>query len=109
MDVTTIIRSFKKSYFHVSYNLRMPGTLAWQRPGLDDACQSGKMATLLNILLSVSKMLLLPDCRVKYYDYFVKWCSGVACDWFVSLDVGLILALLHHGINSRTLFHLLFN
>ena len=58
----------------------MPGTLAWQRPGLGDACQSGKMASLLNSLFFMFKILLLPNYRVKY-DYIVKWCSGVACNW----------------------------
>ena len=38
-------------------------------------------------------MLLLPNYHVTYYDYIVKWCSGIACNWCVSVDVGLILAL----------------
>ena len=72
----------------------MPSKLAWQRPGLGDACQSGKMATLLNSLLFfVFKISLLTNYGVKYYDYIVKWCSGIACNWCASLDVGLILAL----------------
>ena len=28
-----------------------------------------------------------------YCDYIVKWCSGVACNWSVSLDIFLMLAL----------------
>ena len=47
---------------------------------LGDACQSGKMATLLNSLFFMFKILFLPNYRVKYYDYIVKWCSGVACN-----------------------------
>ena len=42
----TIIRSFRKSYFHVSYSLPMPGTLAWQRSSRGDAGQRGKIVTL---------------------------------------------------------------
>ena len=90
---STIIQSFRKSYFHISHRRRMPGTLAWQRPRLGDACQSGKMATLFNSLFFVFKISFLPNYRVKYYDYIVKWWSGVACKWCVSLDIGLGLAL----------------
>ena len=73
----------------------MPGTLAWQWPGLGDACQSGMMSTLFNSLFFVSKISFLPNfggvvptrrvpdgrgpisaCQnhygVKYYDYIVK-------------------------------------
>ena len=49
----------QKCYFHVSYRRRMPGSLTWQRSGLGDACQSGKMAPLLNSLFFVFKSLLL--------------------------------------------------
>ena len=56
-------------------------------PGLGDACQSGSMATLLNSLFFVFKILLLPNYRVKYCDHIVKWCSGVACNWRVSIDI----------------------
>ena len=45
-----LIRPFRKSYFHVSYSRRMPGTLAWQWAGLGDACQSGEMAIPSNSL-----------------------------------------------------------
>ena len=43
----------------------MPGTLAWQRRSLDDSCQSGKMAELLNSLLFVFNISFLPKYRVK--------------------------------------------
>ena len=73
----------------------MAGTLAWQQPGLGDACQNGKMAILLNALLFLFRISLLFDYRVKYYDYIiVEWCSGVACNWYVSLDIALVLALI---------------
>ena len=73
----TIIGSFSKIYFHVSYRRRMPGTLANQRPRLGDACQNSEMATPLNSLSFVSKIFFLPKYRVKYYDYIVKWYSGI--------------------------------
>ena len=86
----------------------MPGTLAWQRPGLGDACKSGKMVTLWNSLFFVFKMLLLPNYRVKYYDYIVKWCISIACNWCVSLDICLILALTNCVCLNVCLFVCLF-
>ena len=68
----------------------MPDMLAWTLLGLGDGYQSGKMATLLNALFSVFKISFLPNYRVKYYVYLVKWCSGAACNWCVSLDIALI-------------------
>ena len=62
------------------------------RTGLGDACQSGNMSILLNSLFFVFKISFLPNYCVKYYDYIVKWYSGVACNWCVSLDIALILA-----------------
>ena len=50
------------------------------------------MVTLLNSLFFVFKILLLPNYHVNYYDFIVKWCSGIACNWCVLLDFGLILA-----------------
>ena len=38
----TIMRSFRKSYFNVSYCRHMPGTLARWLPSIGDACQSAK-------------------------------------------------------------------
>ena len=72
----------------------MPDTLAWQRAGLRDTCQSVKMATLLNSLFFVVEISFLPNYSVKYHDYIVKRCSRTACNWFVPLDIGLILALI---------------
>ena len=63
----------------------MPAMLARQRPRLGDACHGGKMATLLTSLFFMFKMLFLYNYCIKYYDYIVKWCSGVACNWWVSL------------------------
>ena len=70
----------------------MPGTLAWLQPGLGDTCQSGKTATPLNSLFFAFNISLC----VKYYDYIVKWCGGIACSRCVSLVIGLILALIVH-------------
>ena len=36
-----------------------------------------KMAASLNSLFFVFKMSSLPKYRVMYYDYIVKWCSGI--------------------------------
>ena len=64
-----------------------------------DACQSGKMATLLNSLLFVIKISLL------YIDCIVKWCSCVTCNCRVLLDIGLILALIfNHHFHGRLEF-----
>ena len=43
-------------------------------------------------------MSLLRNYYVKYYDYIVKWCSGIACDWCASLDIAYILALIGHSL-----------
>ena len=80
--------------------------MAWQRPSLGDACKSGKLLTLLNSLFFVFKIALLPKYRVNYYDYIIKMCSGVACNWCVSLDSGLILVLNLHKVSIRTVGNL---
>ena len=62
---------------------------------LFDVCQSCNISTLLNSLFLVFNISFLPrpNYRVKYFDYIVKWCSGVACNWQVSLYIALIVAL----------------
>ena len=40
-------------------------------------CQSSDMAALLNSLSFAFANSFLPKYCVKYYDYIVKWCSGV--------------------------------
>ena len=64
----TIIRSLQKVIFAFpTVDVRHAvGTLAWQRPSLGDSCKSGKMATLLNSLFSVSNIMII-----------VKWCNGI--------------------------------
>ena len=57
----TIKRSYINNYFHVSYRRRLSGTLAKQWPGIGDACQQVKIATLLNSLFFVIKMSFLPN------------------------------------------------
>ena len=61
---------FSKRLF-VSYRRCMPRTLAWRRAGLDHACESGNMATLLTSLLFVFEILFLHKYRVNYYDYLL--------------------------------------
>ena len=68
---------FSERTFHVSYRRCMPAALARQRRSLGDSCQSGKMAALFNSLFVVFKISFLPKYHVKYYDYIVKWCSGI--------------------------------
>ena len=63
------------------------------------------MATLLNSLFFVLEMLLLPNYRVKYHDYIVKWCSGVACNWCISLDIGVISALKNENTGKKQKIH----
>ena len=49
---------------------------------------------MLNSLSFVFKFSFLPKYRViYYYDYIVKWCSGMQFNWRVSLDIAQILAL----------------
>ena len=69
-------------------------------PSHGDACQSGSMATLLNSLFFVFKISLLPRYRVKYYDHIVKWCSGVACNWRVSMDIFALTVVFCDRINN---------
>ena len=61
------------------------GHLVWSLTCLGDACQSGKMATLLNSLLFLFKMLPLPNYLVINYDYnIVKWCSCMCSKFKIS-------------------------
>ena len=85
----TIILSFWKRYFHVSYRRWMPDTLAWQRQAL---VMHAKVARWRHFWIHYFSCLkfVLPNYCVKYYDYIVKWCSGLACNWCVSLDIVLI-------------------
>ena len=57
--------------------LHPPVHVCRQRSGHGDPCQSSDMATLFNSLSFVFKILFLPKYRVEYYDYIVKWCSGI--------------------------------
>ena len=52
------------------------GHVGLAAPGVGDACQSGETATLLNSIFFVLKISLLPNYRVKSYDYVVK-CGAV--------------------------------
>ena len=68
-------------------------TINWTRQSIGGACQSSEMAALLNSLSFMFKYVFLPTYRVKHYGHIVKWCSGIQCDWCVSLDIAYILAL----------------
>ena len=46
-----------------------------------------KMAAQFNSLFFVFNISFLPKYLVKYYDYIVKWCSGIQCNWCVSMDI----------------------
>ena len=65
-------------------------TYARQQPGSVTYTNDGDT---VEIIIFVPKISLLPNYSVKYYDYIVKWCGGVVCNWRVSLDIPLILAL----------------
>ena len=52
-------------------------TLIWPLQSIAGGCQSSEMAALLNSLSFAFANSFLPKYRVKYYDYIVKWCSGV--------------------------------
>ena len=52
------------------------------------------MAALLNSLPFAFTDSFLPKYRVKYYDYSIKWCFEIKCNWCVSMDIDLILALM---------------
>ena len=67
------MQSFQRELF--SRFLLLP--LNWPRRSIGSGCQSSEMAALLNSLSFVFKNLFLPNYRVKYYDYIVKWCSGI--------------------------------
>ena len=73
----------------------MSVTINWTWQSIGGACQSSKMAALLNSLSFVFKYVFLPT-----YDYIVKWCSGIQCNWCVSLDIAYILALTTMHINA---------
>ena len=60
-----------------SYRRRIPATLIWPLQSIAGGCQSSEMAALLNSLSFAFANSFLPKYRVKYYDYIVKWCSGV--------------------------------
>ena len=55
----------------------IPATLIWPLQSIAGGCQSSEMAALLNSLSFAFANSFLPKYRVKYYDYIVKWCSGV--------------------------------
>ena len=71
---------FRQSNIHVSYRHRIPATIIWPRQSLGGGCQSSEMAALFNSLSFAFTNPFLPKYRVKYFDYIVKWCSGIWCN-----------------------------
>ena len=53
-----------------------------------------KVAILVTSLFFVFKIFFLPMYRVNYFDYIIKWCFGIQCNWCVSLDIAQILGLI---------------
>ena len=51
--------------------------------------------------------LILPNYRISYYDFILKWFTDVRCNWCVSLDIALIFASVF--FNSHVSPYLLFD
>ena len=68
---------FSDGYFHVSYRRRIPATLIWPQQSLGSSCQTTEITTLLNSISFLFEISFLPKYLVIYYDYIVKWCSGI--------------------------------
>ena len=78
---------FRHTNFHVSYSRRMPATLNWPRQSICGGCQSSEMAAPLNSLSFALQNRFCRSTVSNNYDYIVKWCSGISCNWCVSLDI----------------------
>ena len=66
-----------RAIFIFSYRRRIPATLIWPLKSIAGGCQSSEMAALLNSLSFAFANSFLPKYHVKYYDYVIKWCSGI--------------------------------
>ena len=55
------------------------------------------------------KISFLPNYGVKYHDYIIKWCSDIACNRSVSLDIAVILALNATTGQTERLTYLIFD
>ena len=62
---------------HGTSTCRRNNNAIWPLQSIAGGCQSSDMAALLNSLSFAFANSFLPKYRVKYYDYIVKWCSGV--------------------------------
>ena len=71
------MRSFQTEQFSRFLPSLYAGHVKLAGQSLGSACQISDMAALLNSLSFAFKNLFLPKYRVKYYDYIVKWCSGI--------------------------------
>ena len=81
----TIMRYCQRGLFSRLLPSPYAAHVIWPRQISDRSCQSSEVATRLNSLSFVFKISFLPKYRVIYYDYIVKWCSGILCNWCVSL------------------------
>ena len=72
-----MMRSFQAELFSRFVSSSYAGHVNLTAENIGCSCQSGKMAALLNSLFFVFKISFLPKYSVKYYDYMVKWCSGI--------------------------------
>ena len=73
----TIMRSLQTELFSSFLPSTYAGNVNLATKSLNSSCQTGNMAALLNSLFFVFKISFLPKYRVIYYDYIVKWCSGI--------------------------------
>ena len=73
----SFLPKYRVIYYDYIVKWCMSATLIWPRRSIGSSCQIGKMAALLNELFFVFNISFLPKYRVIYYDYIVKWCSGI--------------------------------
>ena len=73
----------------------LPSTyVAWQRRSLGDPAKVARWRNRwIHHFLCLKFRFCVTTLSNNYYDYIVKWCSGIACDWSASLDIAWVLAL----------------
>ena len=59
------------------------------------------MAALLNSLSFVFQISFLVKYRLKYYDYIVKWCGGIACRIVLKCGLAHLNANVNVNVNAR--------
>ena len=76
MDAT-IMRCFQRVQFSRFLPPPYAGHVKLAAQSIGGGCQSSEIEALLNSLSFAFTNSFLPKYRVKYYDYIVKWCSGI--------------------------------